>query len=125
MYFLVEVFEIMIEIKIPKKPTKMPKIITNPSLPSNPKEIIKIPNPGIKFDKGMGIITNPAKIKINAPIILSATFPIINNSLGRRIFSILVICGEALLTIVARIDLLIVVFENLFGNFGAGRPIII
>ena len=37
----------IIEMAIPKQPTIIPRIITNPSLESIPKDAIKIPKPGM------------------------------------------------------------------------------
>lgn len=78
-----------IEIIVPITPTIKPQIITKPSFPSNPNEIINIPSPGIKLEKGIGIITNNENIKIKNPTILSKNCEVINKSLGRNIFSIL------------------------------------
>ena len=61
----------IIDITHPIKPTIIPIITNNPSLPIKPKEVINIPRPGIKFEKGTGIKTNIAKINIIAPINLS------------------------------------------------------
>ena len=51
------------EIITPIIPTINPQIITKPSFPSNPNEIIKIPSPGIKLEKGIGIITKQENIR--------------------------------------------------------------
>ncbi len=62
----------VIEIAIPIIPTNIPTIITNPSFPSRPKEIIKTPRPGIKFESGKGNKTKKEKSSVKIPIIRSA-----------------------------------------------------
>ena len=78
-----------VEMMIPPRPIKMPQITTKPSFPSNPKEITKIPKPGIKLESGTGIKMNEEKIKIKIPTIFSAIGEIIKDKRGLKNLSIL------------------------------------
>jgi hypothetical protein len=50
---------------MPVKPIIIPQITTKPSFPSKPKEIIKIPKPGIKLESGIGKTMKEEKIKVS------------------------------------------------------------
>lgn len=78
-----------IETTKPTIPTIIPIITNKPSFPSNPKEIINTPSPGIKLESGIGIKTKAEKTKEKNPIILSIKGEIINNKRGLRILSTL------------------------------------
>lgn len=79
----------MIEIAIPVSPTAIPKITTKPSFPKSPKEIIKIPKPGIKFESGIGRRIKEEKSKVKNPTILSARCVVMKDKRGLKILSTL------------------------------------
>ena len=110
---------------IPTTPINIPQITAKPSFCKRPKEIIKIPRPGIKLESGIGITINEEKIIVKNPIILSALWVVIKKRRGFRIISTLRMKGEDFLTKVATTDLFTDKLENLFGNFGEEYPSII
>ena len=57
---------------MPTRPTMIPQITTRPSFPKSPKEIIKIPKPGMKLESGIGMTMKEEKSKVKNPIIFSA-----------------------------------------------------
>ncbi len=103
---------------MPMIPVTMPHITNNPSLPIKPKEIIKIPNPGIKFESGIGSKTKDENRKIKKPITFSKNREKTKERRGRNIASALRINGDIFCSNIASVDLLTVRLENLFGNFG-------
>jgi len=76
-------------IAIPVRPMSKPKMMIAPSFPIRPKEVTKIPTPGMKLLSGSGNRTDVANIKIKNPTILSKIPLLRNVSLGLRTFSAL------------------------------------
>lgn len=74
---------------MPIIPTEIPRIINNPSFPISPKDVINIPNPGIKFERGNGIRIKLENPKRKKPIIFSAIELLISEKRGFKILSIL------------------------------------
>ena len=73
----------------PLVPTAIPNSTIKPSFPSNPKEMIKIPSPGMKLESGIGKRMKKEKMNAKMPIILSAIGEIMKSRRGLRIFSTL------------------------------------
>jgi hypothetical protein len=100
----------------------IPAIITKPSFPIKPKEIINTPSPGMKLERGIGIKTKLEKISAKNPTIFCACGVIIKERRGRMTRSALRIHGADFCTNIARTDLFTDKLENFFGNFGAENP---
>ena len=80
---------------MPIIPISMPRIMTIPSRLSNPREMTKMPIPGIKLVIGSGMAMVMAKINQKKPMIFSPHSLLANDNLGFRNFSIFFNRGEA------------------------------
>ena len=67
----------------------IPQITTRPSFPKSPKEIIKIPKPGMKLESGIGMTMKEEKSSVKNPIIFSALCVVMKDKRGRKILSTL------------------------------------
>ncbi len=63
--------EAVITTAIPMIPINIPRITARPSFFRMPSEMIRMPTPGIKLDRGIGSNIRTAKAKEKPPIILS------------------------------------------------------
>lgn len=110
---------------MPIMPVAIPSIITIPSFPINPKDVIKMPIPGRKLVNGRGINIDIENIKIKIPIILSKMPVLRNISLGFSSFSALQKYTDDFSIILASTVLAIVFFDITRGSFGDFNPAII
>lgn len=79
----------VVDTMIPINPIMIPQINATPSLLNKPSDIINIPTPGIKFERGIGSKIKEENIKIKRPITLSPLGQNMNSRRGLRIFSAL------------------------------------
>ncbi len=107
---------------IPAIPINIPIRITRPSLPINPKEIVRTPSPGMKLESGIGSRIKEEKSRIKKPITLSAKLDVMNKKRDLKNLSTFLIYGEERWASMARTDLLTDKFSNFFGNFGEEYP---
>jgi len=77
------------ETVMPKMPTVIPSSTTKPSLPKSPKEVIKMPSPGMKLESGIGSKMNEEKSREKNPIKRSAVLVVMKARRGFRMSSIL------------------------------------